>query len=83
METGSGADTAGCGGVAVSNTASGCGGVAGNAASGVSDTVGFGAGDTTSGVGSDAASFSFIPKTNSSIALPSGLRFLVLISTLP
>jgi hypothetical protein len=83
METDSGADTAGCGGVAVSNAASGCGGVAGNKANGVSDTVGVGAGDTTSGAGSDAASFSFVPKTNSSIALPSGLRFLVLISTLP
>jgi hypothetical protein len=56
---------------------------AGNAVSGVSDAVGVGAGDTTNGVGSDAASFSFVPKTNSSIALPSGLRFLVLISTLP
>jgi hypothetical protein len=59
------------------------GGVAGNAVSGVSDAVGVGAGDTTSGGVGDAASFSFVPKTNSSIALPSGLRFLVLISTLP
>jgi hypothetical protein len=42
-----------------------------------------GADDTTSGVGGGAASFSFVPKTNSSIALPSGLRFLVLISALP
>jgi len=70
METGSGADTSGCGGVAI-----------GNAASGVSDAVGVGADDTISdGVG-DAVSC--VPKTNSSIALPSGLRFLVFISTLP
>jgi hypothetical protein len=81
MRTGSGADTAGCGGVATGNAAS-CGGVAGNAASGVSDAVGIGADDTISGGVGDAASF--VPKTNSSIALPSGLRFLVLIiSTLP
>ena len=79
METGSGADTSGCGGFAVGNAISG--GVAGNAVSGVSDAVGVGAGNTTSGVGGDAASC--VPKTNSSIALPSGLRFLVLISTLP
>jgi hypothetical protein len=70
METGSGADTVGSGGVAT-----------GNAASGVSDAVGVGAGDTKSGVGGDAVSF--VPKTNSSIALPSGLRFFVLISALP
>ncbi len=56
---------------------------AGNKANGVSDAVGVGAGNTTSGVGGDAASFSFVPKTNSSIALSSGLRFLVLMSTLP
>ena len=68
METGSGADTGSCGGVTVGNAASGGGGVAGNAVSGVSDAVGVGADDTTSGVGSDAASFSFVPKTNSSIA---------------
>ena len=81
MRTGSGADTSGCGGVVVGKAGS-RGGVAGNAISGVSDAAGVGAGGTTSGgVGSDAASF--VPKTNSSIALPSGLRFLVLISTLP
>ena len=79
METVSGADTAGCGDVAVTNTSSG-GGVADNAVSGVRDAVGVGAGDTISGGIGDAASF--VPKTNSSIALPSGLRFLVLISTL-
>ena len=52
--TGSGADTVGSGGLAI-----------GNAASGVSDAVGLGAGDTKSGVGGDAVSF--VPKTNSSI----------------
>jgi hypothetical protein len=83
METGSGADTGGCGGVTVGNAASGGGGVAGNAVSGVSDAVGVGAGDITNGGAGGAASFSFVPKTNSSIALPSGLRFLLLISTLP
>ena len=78
METGSGADASGCGGVGTGNAA--FGGVAGNAAFGVSDAVGVGADDTTNGgVGSEAASFFFVPKTNSSIALPSGLRFLVLI----
>jgi hypothetical protein len=42
---------------------------AGNTTSGVSDAVGVGAGNTTSGgVSSDAPSFSFVPKTNSSIA---------------
>jgi hypothetical protein len=82
METGSGADTGGCGGVTVGNAASG-GGVAGNAVSGVSDAVGVGTGDITNGGAGGAASFSFVPKTNSSIALPSGLRFLLLISTLP
>jgi hypothetical protein len=82
METGSGADTGDCGGVTVGNAASG-GGVAGNAVSGVSDAVGVGAGDITNGGAGDAASFSFVPKTNSSIALPSGLRFLLLMSTLP
>ncbi|MEG4396631.1 hypothetical protein [Microcoleus sp. BROC3] len=79
METDCGADTCGDSGVAVGDAASG--GVAGNATSGVSDAVGVAAGDTTSGGVGDAASF--VPKTNSSIALPSGLRFLVLISTLP
>jgi hypothetical protein len=44
--------------------------------------VGVGAGDITNG-GVGAGKASFVPKTNSSIALPSGLRFLVLMSTLP
>ena len=48
----------------------------------VSDAVGAGAGDTTNG-GVGGGKGSFVPKTNSSIALPSGLRFLVLMSTLP
>ncbi|NQE35538.1 hypothetical protein E5S67_03273 [Microcoleus sp. IPMA8] len=80
METGSGADTAGCDDITVGNAI--LGGVAGDAASGVSDAVGVGAGDITSGGVCGAASF-FVPKTNSFIALPSGLRFLVLISALP
>ena len=68
------------------NAASGVGGVGagdtGNKANGISgDAVGVGAGGTTSGGVGDAVSF--VPKTNSSIALPSGLRFLVLISALP
>ena len=79
MGTGSGADTAGCGGVAIGNKANGVMGVGGISAS----WDACGADDTASGVGGGAASFSFVPKTNSSIALPSGLRFLVLISALP
>jgi hypothetical protein len=43
--------------------------------------VGVGAGNTRSGV-SDAVFFSFVPKTNSWIALPNGLRFLVLMTAL-
>jgi hypothetical protein len=81
METGSGADTGDCGGVTVGNAASGGGGVAGNAVSGVSDAVAVDAGNTTNG-GVGAGKASFVPKTNSSITLPSGLRFLVLMSTL-
>ena len=74
MGTVSGANASGCDCVASGNAISG--GVAGNAGSGVSEAVRVGPGNTTSGVGSNAASFSFVPKTNSSIALPSGLRFL-------
>ena len=55
---------------------------AGNKANGVSDAVGVGAGNTTNG-GVGAGKASFVPKTNSSNALASGLRFLVFISTLP
>ena len=81
METGSGADIADCGGVAVGDAASSGSGVAGNAVSG-SGVAGLGPGDTTNGgVGGDAASF--VPKTNSSIALLRGVRFLVFMSTLP
>jgi hypothetical protein len=57
---------AGPGGVAVGNKAKGVMGVGGISA--FWDACG--AGDTTSGVGGGAASFSFVPKTNSSIALP-------------
>jgi hypothetical protein len=42
--------------------------------------VGVAAGNTTCGVGNAA---SFVPKTNYSTALPSGLCFLVLMSTFP
>jgi hypothetical protein len=71
MPTGSGTDASGCGGLAIGDAASGVMGVGGISASW--DAC---AGDTTNGgVGGDAASFSFVPKTNSSIALPSGLRF--------
>jgi hypothetical protein len=64
----------GCGGVAVVNKANGVGGVGG--VSVIGDAVGMGAGDTSS-VAVGAGTASFVPKTNSSIALPSGLRFLV------
>jgi len=82
MGTGSGANALGPGGVAVGNKANGGGGVAANATSGVSNAVGVAAGDTSSvAVGTGKASF--VAKTNSSIALARGLRFLVLMSTLP
>jgi hypothetical protein len=78
--TGCGAEASGCGGVAVGNKANGVGGVGG--VSVISDAVGVGAGDTSS-VAVGAGKASFVPKTNSSIALPSGLRFLVLVLRLP
>ncbi len=74
---GSAADADGCGGVSTGNGASGVGGV-----SLISGAVGVGAGDTTSAAG-DAGVASLVPKTNSSIALSSGLRFLAVILTLP
>lgn len=62
--TESGVDASGFGGLAI-----------GNAASGVSDAVGAGAGDTTNvGIGGNAASF--VPKTNASRALSPGFPFL-------
>jgi hypothetical protein len=71
--TGCGANANGGGSVAAGNKA--------NCVGGVRNVVGVGADDTTSsGVG--AVRTSFVPKTNSSIVLPSGLRFLVLMSTL-
>jgi hypothetical protein len=70
---------AGPGGVAVGNKANGVGGV--GRVSGA-DAVGVGAGGGSS-VGVGAGKASFVAKTNSWIALPSGLRFLVLMSTLP
>jgi len=60
----------------------------GNAASGVgnvyvmSDAASGGAGDASS-VALGTGKASLVSKTNSSIALPSGLRFWVLVSTLP
>jgi hypothetical protein len=80
---------AGPGGVAVGNKANGVIGVcgvggldAGNKANSVSDAVGVGAGNKTNG-GVGVGKASFVAKANSSIALPSGLRFWVLVSTLP
>jgi hypothetical protein len=78
MGTGSGADANGSGAVVASNKANGGGIVrginAGNKANGVSDAVGVGAGNTTNG-GVGAGKASFVPKTNSSIALLRYLRF--------
>jgi hypothetical protein len=75
--TGCGAEANGGGGVSVGNKANGVGGVYV-----INEAVGVGAGNTSS-VAVGAGKASFVPKTNSSIALPSGLRFLVLMSTLP
>jgi len=76
-ETGSAADADGCGGVSTGSAASGVGGVPL-----IGDAVGVGAGDAASvALGSGKASF--VPKTNSSIALPSCLRFSVLAPALP
>ena len=70
---------AGPGGVAVGNKANGVDGV--GDVSAVWNSAGAD-GDTANGsVGAGKASF--VAKTNSSIALPSGLRFLILVSTLP
>lgn len=80
MGTGCGAEAFSGGGVSVGNKANGVGGVGG--VSVISDAVGMGAGDTSS-VAVGAGTASFVPKTNSSIALPSGLRFLVLMLRLP
>ena len=75
--TGSAADASGCGRVRTRNAASGVGGV-----SLINDAVGVGAGDASS-VALGTGKASFVPKTNSSLALPSCLRFSVLASTLP
>jgi hypothetical protein len=78
MGTVSGAYASSCGGFAAGNKANGGGIVRGidasNKANGVSDAVGVGAGNTTNG-GVGAGKASFVPKTNSSIALPRYLRF--------
>jgi hypothetical protein len=75
--TGCGAEASGGGGVSVGNKTNGVGGV-----SIISDAVGVDAGEAAS-VAVGAGKASFVPKTNSSIALPSGLPFSVLASTLP
>jgi hypothetical protein len=75
--TGSAANANGPGAVSAGNAASGIGGV-----SVMSVAVGVGASDAASGSGGTGKA-SFVPKTNSSIALPSGLRFSVLASALP
>jgi hypothetical protein len=75
--TGCGADTNGRNGVAVGNKANGVDAV--GDVSAVWNAVGAGGDTTNGGVGKA----SFVPKTNSSIALPSSLRFSVLVSTLP
>ena len=86
METASEPKASGGGGVATSNKGNDGGVVRGinasNKGNGVSDAASVGAGDASSvAVGTGKASF--VPKTNSSIALPSGLRFSVLASALP
>ena len=75
--TGPAANANGCGGVSTGSAASGVGGV-----SVMSVAVGMGASDAASGSGGTGKA-SFVAKANSSIALPSGLRFSVLTSTLP
>jgi hypothetical protein len=75
--TGSAADASGCGGVSTGNAAADVGNVYV-----MSDAADVGAGDASS-VALGTGKASFVPKTNSSIALPSGLRFLILTSTLP
>jgi hypothetical protein len=76
MGTGSGADGNGFGGVAFGNKAKGVDAV--GDVSAVWNAAGAD-GDTTNGGGKA----SFVPKTNSSIALPNDLRFSVLASPLP
>ena len=81
MVTGYGTEASGCGGVSVGSAASGIGGV--GAVSGINYAVGMGAGDDTYCVAVDAGRDSFVPKTNSSIAPPSGYHFFVLMLRLP
>jgi hypothetical protein len=75
--TGSAANTNGPGAVSTGHAASGVGNVYV-----MSDAASGGAGDASS-VDLGTGKASLVPKTNSSIALPSGLRFWVLVSTLP
>ncbi len=71
------ADASGSGAVSTGNKADGVGNVYV-----MSDAAGMGAGDASS-VAVGAGKASLVPKANSSIALPNGLRFSVLVSTLP
>jgi len=75
--TGSAANANDPGAVSAGNATSGIGGV-----SVMSVAVGVGASDAASGSGGTGKA-SFVAKANFSIALPSGLRFSVLTSTLP
>jgi hypothetical protein len=75
--TGSAANAFGPGAVSTGNAASGVGNVYV-----MSDAASGGAGDASS-VALGTGKASLVPKTNSSIALPSGLRFWVLVLTLP
>ena len=77
MGTGSGADANGFGGAAFGNKAKSVDAV--GDVSAVWNAAGADGDTTNGGVGK----VSFVPKTSSSIALPSGLRFWVLVSTLP
>jgi hypothetical protein len=77
MGTGSGADANGFGGAAFGNKAKSVDAV--GDVSAVWNAAGADGDTTNGGVGK----VSFVPKTNSSIALPSGLRFSVLASALP
>jgi len=75
--TGSAANALGPGAVSTGNATSGVGNVYV-----MSDAASGAAGDASS-VALGTGKASLVPKTNSLIALPSGLRFLVFMSTLP
>jgi len=75
--TGSAAGANGCGGVSTGNAASGVGSVCI-----MSVAAGVGAGDASS-VALGTGKASWVPKTSFLIAVPGGLHFWVLTSTLP